>query len=109
MKSLFRTRVAGFMSDEAIKLDELEARLKSGDNSFIHSVDSVFTQYEKASVLETADKFVRNGNRIPQELICDMQDSFKKILRFKGRMKAIIFSLIIFLQRGNSNFMLIGL
>lgn len=78
MKSLFRTRVAGFMIDEAIKLDELEARLKSGDNSFIHSVDSVFTQYEKASVLETADKFVRNGNRIPQELICDMQDSFKK-------------------------------
>lgn len=78
MKSLLRTRVAGFMIDEAIKLDELEARLKSGDNSFIHSVDSVFTQYEKASVLETADKFVRNGNRIPQELICDMQDSFKK-------------------------------
>ena len=78
MKSLLRTRVADFVIDEAIKLDELEARLKSGDNSFIHSVDSVFTQYEKASVLETADKFVRNGNRIPQELICDMQDSFKK-------------------------------
>ena len=78
MKSLLRTRVAGFMIDEAIKLDELEARLKSGDNSFIHSVDSVFTQYEKVSVLETADKLVRNGNRIPQELICDMQDSFKK-------------------------------
>lgn len=78
MKSLLRTRVAGFVIDEAIKLDELEARLKSGDNSFIHSVDSVFTQYEKASVLETADKLVQNGNRIPQELICDMQDSFKK-------------------------------
>lgn len=78
MKSLLRTRVADFVIDEAIKLDELEARLKSGDNSFIHSVDSVFTQYEKASVLETADKLVQNGNRIPQELICDMQDSFKK-------------------------------
>lgn len=78
MKSLLRTRVAAFAIEDALKLDELEARLKSGDKSFIHSVDSVFMQYEKASVLETADKLVRNGNRIPEELICDMQDCYKK-------------------------------
>lgn len=78
MKSLLRTRVAAFAIEDALKLDELEACLKSGDKSFIHSVDSVFMQYEKASVLETADKLVRNGNRIPEELICDMQDCYKK-------------------------------
>ncbi len=78
MKSLLRTRVAAFAIEDALKLDELEARLKSGDKSFIHSVDSVFMQYEKASVLETADKLVRNGNRIPEELICNMQDCYKK-------------------------------
>lgn len=78
MKSLLRTRVAAFAIEDALKLDELEALLKSGDKSFIHSVDSVFMQYEKASVLETADKLVRNGNRIPEELICDMQDCYKK-------------------------------
>ena len=78
MKSLLRTRVAEFAIEDALKLDELEARLKSGDESFIHSVDSVFMQYDKASVLETADKLVRNGNRIPEELICDMQERYKK-------------------------------
>lgn len=78
MKSLLRTRVAAFALEDALKLDELEARLKSGDESFIHSVDSVFLQYKKASVLESADKLVRNGNRIPEEFICDMQDAFKQ-------------------------------
>lgn len=78
MKSLLRTRVAAFAVGDALKLDELETRLKSGDESFIHSVDSVFMQYDKAFVLEAADKLVRNGNRIPEELICDMQDCYKK-------------------------------
>jgi tRNA pseudouridine55 synthase len=78
MKSLLRTRVAAFALKDALKLDELESKLKSGDESFIHSVDSVFGQYEKASVLETADKLVRNGNRIPEEFIDHMQDTYKQ-------------------------------
>ena len=41
--------------------------------------------------------------------ILNLYSDVAVLLRFKGRMKAIIFSLIIFLQRGNSNFMLIGL
>ena len=78
MKSLLRTRVAAFALKDALKLDELESKLKSGDESFIHSVDPVFGQYEKASVLETADKLVRNGNRIPEEFIDHMQDAYKQ-------------------------------
>ena len=78
MKSLLRTRVAAFALKDALKLDELESKLKSGDESFIHSVDSVFGQYEEASVLETADKLVRNGNRIPEEFIDHMQDAYKQ-------------------------------
>lgn len=78
MKSLLRTRVAAFALKDALKLDELESKLKSGDEGFIHSVDSVFGQYEKASVLETADKLVRNGNRIPEEFIDHMQDAYKQ-------------------------------
>lgn len=78
MKSLLRTRVAAFALKDALKLDELESKLKSGDESFIHSVDSVLGQYEKASVLETADKLVRNGNRIPEEFIDHMQDAYKQ-------------------------------
>lgn len=78
MKSLLRTRVAAFALKDALKLDELESKLKSGDENFIHSVDSVFGQYEKASVLETADKLVRNGNRIPEEFIDHMQDAYKQ-------------------------------
>ena len=78
MKSLLRTRVAVFALKDALKLDELESKLKSGDESFIHSVDSVFGQDEKASVLEKADKLVRNGNRIPEEFIDHMQDTYKQ-------------------------------
>ena len=78
MKLLLRTRVAAFALKDALKLDELESKLKSGDESFIHSVDSVFEQYEKASVLENADKLVRNGNRIPEEFIDHMQDAYKQ-------------------------------
>ena len=78
MKLLLRTRVAAFALKDALKLDELESKLKSGDESFIHSVDSVFEQYEKASVLEKADKLVRNGNRIPEEFIDHMQDAYKQ-------------------------------
>ena len=78
MKLLLRTRVAAFALKYALKLDELESKLKSGDESFIHSVDSVFGQYEKASVLEKADKLVRNGNRIPEEFIDHMQDAYKQ-------------------------------
>lgn len=78
MKSLLRTRVAAFAIEDALKLDELEARLKSGDKSFIHAVDSVFLQYEKVSVYETADRLVRNGNRIPEEFICNMQEKYKQ-------------------------------
>lgn len=78
MKSLLRTRVAAFSLEDALTLDEIETRLKSEDESFIHSVDSVFMQYEKASVLEQAGKLVQNGNRIPEELICNMQDSYRK-------------------------------
>ena len=75
---LLRTRVAAFALKDALKLDELESKLKSGDESFIHSVDSVFGQYEKASVLEKADKLARNGNRIPEEFIDHMQDAYKQ-------------------------------
>ena len=78
MKLLLRTRVAAFALKDALKLDELESKVKSGDESFIHSVDSVFEQYEKASVLEKADKLVRNGNRIPEEFIDHMQDAYKQ-------------------------------
>lgn len=78
MKSLLRTRVDAFSVEDALKLDEIEARLKSGDDCFVHSVDFVFQQYEKAVVSQQADKLIRNGNRIPEELIVDMREVYRR-------------------------------
>lgn len=68
MKSLLRTRVAGFKLADAYRLSELEEMLKTGQD-FVIPIDSVFDNLPAASVIETAQKYVVNGNRIPVSFI----------------------------------------
>lgn len=68
MKSLLRTRVAGFKLENAYRLSEIEEMLKTGQD-FVISVDSVFDKLPAASVVEDAQKYVVNGNRIPVSFI----------------------------------------
>ncbi len=68
MKSLLRTRVAGFKLADAYRLSELEEMLKTGQD-FVIPIDSVFDNLSAASVIETAQKYVVNGNRIPVSFI----------------------------------------
>ena len=68
MKSLLRTRVAGFKLADACRLSELEEMLKTGQD-FVIPIDSVFDNLPAASVIETAQKYVVNGNRIPVSFI----------------------------------------
>lgn len=69
MESLLRTRVSEFSLENALKLSEVEALVKKEDFSFVHSVDSVFLQYEKAVVEERFNKILYNGNRIEPEML----------------------------------------
>ena len=74
MKSLLRTRVAGFKLADAYRLSELEEMLKTG-RDFVISIDSVFDNLPAASVVGTAQKYVINGNRIPVSFIKEAAES----------------------------------
>lgn len=74
MKSLLRTRVAGFKLADACRLSELEEMLKTGQD-FVIPIDSVFDNLPAANVIETAQKYVVNGNRIPVSFIKEAPES----------------------------------
>ncbi len=75
MKSLLRTRVSDFSIKSAHKLSELE---NIDVTEILLPVDTVFLQYPKAVVNKEADKLLRNGNRIPEQFIYNMQEDFCK-------------------------------
>lgn len=80
MESLLRTRVGSFALSDALTLAEIEASVKSLTDGippeawetvkfpFLHTVDSVFMQYEKAVVKKEFGKLLYNGNRMRQEM-----------------------------------------
>lgn len=70
MKSLLRTRVAGFSIEDAIKLSELEKRT---DDSMVIPIDRVFDNLTRVGVTEEAQKLVVNGNKIPS-VFTDLND-----------------------------------
>lgn len=74
MKSLLRTRVAGFKLADACRLSELEEMLKTGQD-FVIPIDSVFDNLPAANVIEIAQKYVVNGNRIPVSFIKEAAES----------------------------------
>ncbi len=74
MKSLLRTRVAGFELKDAYRLSEIEEMLGRGQN-FIISVDSVFDNLPEVSAVEEAQKYVLNGNRLPVAFIQDAAEA----------------------------------
>lgn len=82
MKELLRTRVAGFLLDDAYRIGEIEQLVKEKRQSkdindwnlqlfseFMYPIDTVFEHYPKLKVTEEAEKLVRNGNRIPASMI----------------------------------------
>lgn len=77
MKSLLRTRVAGFDIKDAMRLSEIQEKADAGDHSMVIPVDSVFDDLIRVNVTEEADKLVRNGNKLPAAFT-DMSDENPK-------------------------------
>ena len=77
MKSLLRTRVAHFSIDNAYTLSQLQELVQAPEPEwdFVESVDSVFTKYPAVTADASAEKFIRNGNRIPLHMIRDFDSS----------------------------------
>ena len=72
MERLLRTRVGNFRLDQAIKLDEAEAIMKSGNperiHEFIMPVDSFFEDAPRATVKKEGLKALLNGNTVKRNL-----------------------------------------
>ena len=72
MEHLLRTRVGQFRLENAIRLDDAEAIMKSDDPSrileHILPVDSFFEDAPKAAVCEEGMKYLRNGNTVRRGL-----------------------------------------
>lgn len=65
MNSLVRTRSGNFYLKDAIFLSDLDDILKNGNiNDFIIPVDKILDDYTKVTVIEKANKFLYNGNKI---------------------------------------------
>jgi tRNA pseudouridine55 synthase len=73
MKSLLRTKVSDFLIGDAHRISEIEKQ----PEAWVLPVDYVFGDYRKACVSDGADKLIKNGNRIPEELVADLGGEFR--------------------------------
>ncbi len=62
MTDLVRYEACGYRLDDCMTLSEIRERVKSGNMSFVHSVESIFAVYDELTVSDKqANRFV-NGN-----------------------------------------------
>ena len=80
MKSLIRTRVDMFALENALKLDEIQRLVD--DNRIeeaILPIDMVFNGYARIHTKEEALKLVSNGNKVPLNLVMEVDIKEDKV------------------------------
>ena len=90
MESLLRTKVSEFCVQDALRLSEIEERVKkavgqtapeqweAGMFDFIYTVDSVFLQYKKAVICREWNKLLYNGNRMKKDMFVSYQSKWEQ-------------------------------
>ena len=91
MESLIRTKAAGFELKDAVKLEEIEARVRAVRErapqkeldredlqEFVKNTDWVFLQYPSASVNARLSKFLYNGNSLKPEWLTEWNKEYKQ-------------------------------
>lgn len=94
MKSLIRTKVAGFALDKALRLSEVEEAVKRLSaaappetwnydtfQELLYPVDYVFDRYPEITVLKEAEKLLINGNRISAEFVNEQPEYTAELYR----------------------------
>lgn len=70
MAELERTKTGDFYIENAIKLSELDSIIKNNKlNQILIPIEKVLKDYKKITVLENANKFLYNGNKISFDYI----------------------------------------
>ncbi len=91
MESLIRTKAAGFELKDAVKLEEIEARVRAVREGvpqrelaredlqeFVRNTDWVFLQYPSASVKARFSKFLYNGNSLKPEWLTEWKEEYEQ-------------------------------
>lgn len=72
MEELVRTRVGGFLIEEALTLSSIEQKRDEGAlPEIITGVEEVLSCYPPCRVKETADRLLCNGNPFDRTMLCD--------------------------------------
>lgn len=80
MESLLRTRVGSFYLKESITLSTLEAN-KLNVEPFIHTIESMFKEYEAVTIKPEYNKYLYNGNPLTLKAIEYLPKNDKPFLR----------------------------
>lgn len=71
MEALVRTRVADFLLEDSLKLQEIEEAADSGRLSgCLHAVDEIFSHYPRVELKREAGKKMINGGRAGRQDVC---------------------------------------
>lgn len=79
MAELKRTRVGSFRIEDSVKLSKVEELMRLGTyEDYVIAPDSVFSEYEGASVKQTGESALLNGNKLsPRQLDFDGHTFFE--------------------------------
>ena len=81
MSYLLRTRTGNFYIDNAIKLDDIDKFLQNNKlNDILLPMDIVLSEYKKIIVLNKANKFLYNGNKISFSYLKNKENLKKRLL-----------------------------
>ena len=70
MSYLLRTRTGNFYIDDAIKLEDIDNILENNKlDTILISMDSILSDYKKFVVINKANKFLYNGNKISYNFV----------------------------------------
>lgn len=99
MKELLRTRSGNFMLEQALRLEQVEKYRDEGRlEEFLLPLEAPFTEFPRLFATETGDKWLMNGNPLPESAIrwenaplrsapirvCNSAGTFIGIYRFRA-------------------------
>ena len=93
MKSLVRYQVDCFRLEDALTLSQLQTLADEGRlEEAVMPVDEMFAAYPAATVTAEGEKFLMNGNPLPQEMLRQEDATAEGIIRVydqSGRFQAL--------------------
>ena len=83
MKDLIRTKVSRWEVKDALKLSEIEDKVKNNTiNDYILTVEDALFDYPGLKITAEYDSAVRNGNKLPKSIIDEcLSDKKKDLIR----------------------------